>query len=106
MPSFYLYWGMERRAAMTIKFICLYWLLINLCGYLVMKIDKDRARRHAYRISEKKLWTIAILFGALGMTAGMNQFRHKTKHAAFKVGLPLLAVVELIVFIFILKELA
>ncbi|MCT2343053.1 DUF1294 domain-containing protein [Niallia taxi] len=91
---------------MTIQIICIYWLLINLSGYFVMKIDKDRARRHAYRISEKQLWTVAFLFGALGMTLGMKQFRHKTKHTAFKVGLPMLAIVETVVLLYILNELA
>lgn len=71
-----------------------------------MRIDKQRAKKHQYRISEKTLWTIAFLFGALGLYMGMIMFRHKTKHTTFKVGLPLLALLELVVVIFLLYVLA
>jgi uncharacterized membrane protein YsdA (DUF1294 family) len=42
------------------------------------------------------LWLVAIFGGAVGTTAGMQMFRHKTKHMSFKVGFPLLAVAEVI----------
>lgn len=60
-----------------------------------MGSDKNRAIKHLYRISEKKLWMIAILFGAIGMYAGMLSFRHKTKHTSFKYGLPILSILEI-----------
>lgn len=60
-----------------------------------MMIDKKRAIKHQYRISERTLWTIAIFFGALGLYIGMKNFRHKTKHATFKYGLPALTLLEL-----------
>ncbi|WP_400242724.1 DUF1294 domain-containing protein [Niallia sp. JL1B1071] len=73
----------------------IYLVLINILGYLFMRIDKKRAIKHQYRISERTLWTIAILFGALGLYIGMKTFRHKTKHATFKYGLPVLTLLEL-----------
>lgn len=72
------------------------YIIMNLIGLIVMKIDKDRAKRHQYRISEKTLWLIAVFGGAVGTTAGMQLFRHKTRHLNFKIGFPLLAVVEVI----------
>jgi uncharacterized membrane protein YsdA (DUF1294 family) len=42
------------------------------------------------------LWLIALFGGAVGTTAGMQLYRHKTKHANFKIGFPLLAVAEVI----------
>lgn len=59
-----------------------------------MMIDKKRAIKHQYRISERTLWTIAIFFGALGLYIGMKNFRHKTKHTSFKYGLPFLSIIE------------
>ncbi|TFE01158.1 DUF1294 domain-containing protein [Jeotgalibacillus salarius] len=59
-----------------------------------MKIDKKRARNDEYRISEKTLWVIALLGGALGSWAGMNVFRHKTKHLTFRVGMPVLVILH------------
>lgn len=75
-------------------FVLIYLVLINILGFLFMMIDKKRAINHQYRISERTLWTIAILFGALGLYIGMKKFRHKTKHGTFKYGLPFLSILE------------
>jgi uncharacterized membrane protein YsdA (DUF1294 family) len=72
------------------------YIIMNLIGLFVMKIDKDRAKNHQYRISEKTLWLVALFGGAVGTTAGMQLFRHKTKHVNFKIGFPILAVAEVI----------
>ncbi|KGM44902.1 DUF1294 domain-containing protein [Neobacillus niacini] len=69
---------------------------MNLIGMIVMKVDKERAKKHQYRISEKTLWLIALFGGAVGTTLGMQLFRHKTKHLSFKVGFPFLAAAEII----------
>ena len=61
--------------------------------------DKKRAKRHQYRISERTLWLVAIFGGAIGTTAGMQVYRHKTKHTSFKFGFPILAIIEFIIFI-------
>jgi uncharacterized membrane protein YsdA (DUF1294 family) len=74
--------------------LILLYLGMNLAGLLMMASDKQRARKGKYRISERQLWTVALLGGAAGMTAGMQMFRHKTKHAQFKWGLPALAVIH------------
>lgn len=75
----------------------IYILLMNIIGFFIMMADKRKAVNQQYRISEKNLWTVAVLFGAAGMTVGMNMFRHKTKHAQFKIGLPLLTAVQLVI---------
>lgn len=60
----------------------------------MMGIDKSRARRKAWRISEKALFTCAFIGGSLGMTAGMYAFRHKTRHWYFRFGLPAILLVQ------------
>ena len=87
---------------METKTLIIYYLLMNVIGFFIMKIDKTRAIRHEYRISEKTLWGMALLGGAVGTTLGMQMFRHKTKHLSFKVGFPVLAVIELILVLFLL----
>ncbi|WP_110927177.1 DUF1294 domain-containing protein [Bacillus massiliglaciei] len=76
------------------KFILLYAVIMNAAAFAAMGIDKKRARNGQYRISEKTLWTLAVLGGAIGGYAGMKQFRHKTKHVSFKWGFPALAIIE------------
>lgn len=77
------------------------YLIINIIGVVLMKVDKQRAIKHKYRIPEKTLWLTALCGGAVGTTIGMQIFRHKTKHLSFKIGFPFLAVVEVILFIYL-----
>jgi uncharacterized membrane protein YsdA (DUF1294 family) len=71
-----------------------------------MWVDKKRAIKHQYRIRERTLWLTAFIGGAVGTTAGMQLFRHKTKHVSFKWGFPLLAAVEVILFFYIMIKAA
>ena len=59
-----------------------------------MGIDKRRARRGGWRIREKTLFIIALLFGSIGILAGMYVFRHKTKHLSFSIGIPTIMVLQ------------
>ena len=79
------------------KFILYYLLIINALGLLFMLIDKQKAKRNAWRIPEATLLTIAALGGSIGCIAGMYLFRHKTKHLKFTVGLPLLIILNFVV---------
>ena len=61
----------------------------------LMAADKAKARRGAWRISERTLFVFALLGGAVGGTAGMVLFRHKTRHLSFRLVFPLLAAAQL-----------
>lgn len=74
--------------------LLLYLLLLNLTGFLIMGIDKRRARRHMWRISEKTLFFTALLGGSVGTLAGMYAFRHKTRHWYFVIGMPLILILQ------------
>lgn len=78
------------------------YFIMNIIGLFIMGADKKRAQKHQYRISERTLWMVAILGGAVGTTAGMQLYRHKTKHTSFKIGFPFLAGIELILLIMFL----
>ena len=85
------------------KIVVIYFILVNLIGFLMMGIDKSRAKRKAWRISEKALFTCAFIGGSFGMTAGMYTFRHKTRHWYFKYGLPAVLLVQVVLMSFIIK---
>lgn len=68
-----------------------------------MGIDKDRAKRGAWRIPEKTLFVCALLGGSFGTTLGMSAFRHKTKHWYFKYGMPLIFVIQVVLINYITK---
>lgn len=75
--------------------IILYIFIINLIGFLLMFIDKKRAIKHEWRISELSLITTAIIGGSIGSYIGMKYFRHKTKHAKFSYGIPLIIIIQM-----------
>lgn len=64
--------------------------------FAMMGIDKTLAKRGAWRIPERTLFLIAVLGGALGGIIGMYFFRHKTRHASFKAGFPVLLIVNIV----------
>lgn len=67
-----------------------------------MYYDKKRAIKKQWRISEAALITIAIIGGSIGEYLGMQNFRHKTKHLKFKIGIPIIIMVQIIFCIFYL----
>lgn len=73
----------------------LYLLAVNLAAFALMGMDKRRARRGAWRISERALFLPALLGGALGGVLGMRTFHHKTRHWYFRWGFPLLLALQL-----------
>ena len=61
-----------------------YFLLVNVWLFILMGIDKKRAQRNQWRISEKSLLLLGLAGGGLGGLLGMKRYRHKTKRATFK----------------------
>ncbi|MDX8359340.1 MULTISPECIES: DUF1294 domain-containing protein [Bacillaceae] len=86
-------------------FLLLY-VILNLVGYVVMYIDKRKAKQQKWRISEKSLWYTALVGGAFGLWIGMYRHRHKTKHKMFTIGLPIVATAHLLIFASILVVLS
>ena len=73
-----------------------YLLLINLIAFVLMGLDKGRARRGQWRVSEKALFLPAILGGSVGAVLGMRLFHHKTRHWYFRYGLPALLLLQVL----------
>lgn len=71
--------------------IAVYLIIMNVIGFIIMGIDKRRAIKKGWRISERTLLLIAFIGGGIGSLVGMRSFRHKTKHLKFKILLPLSA---------------
>lgn len=80
--------------------IIIYFVVINIIGFLIMYIDKQKAKRGAWRIPEKTIFIITALGGGIGSIAGMYAFRHKTQKIQFVVGLPFITILEIILAIY------
>lgn len=81
----------------------LYLLAVNLAAFFLMGADKHKARRGGWRVPEKTLFLPAVLGGALGGILGMRVFHHKTRHWYFRLGFPLLLILQIALAIWFLS---
>ena len=72
------------------KLLLYYLLIINAAGFLLMLVDKWKAKKNRWRVRESTLLLVAALGGSVGSLAGMYLFRHKTLHLKFTLGIPLI----------------
>lgn len=77
--------------------LCLYLLIVNAAGLLIMLADKEKAKKHLWRIPESTLLTVAALGGSIGCYAGMRLFHHKTRKPKFYIGIPVIFAVQVLV---------
>jgi uncharacterized membrane protein YsdA (DUF1294 family) len=76
------------------KLFILYLVLINVVTFLLYGIDKDRARKDQWRIPESRLILFAALGGSIGAFLGMHVWHHKTNHAKFTIGVPVIFLLQ------------
>ena len=82
-------------------FALIYLAVINVVTFFLYGIDKLKAKRSKWRISEATLLWLSVLGGSLGAWLGMKAWHHKTQHAKFKYGLPLILFLQLAFAIFL-----
>ena len=76
--------------------IILYYLLaVNIATFFLYGIDKYKAKKNQWRISEATLLTMAAIGGSIGAWAGMRLWHHKTMHKKFKYGIPLIIIMQI-----------
>lgn len=78
-----------------------YILVINIFSLIIMYIDKNNARKHAWRVAETSLISLGLLGGSIGLLIGMYLLRHKTKHLKFTLGIPMTLLVNLLLYVLI-----
>lgn len=86
-----------------VKLLAYYIVFINLLGIILMFLDKRKAVKNRWRISENTLMFTALIGGSLGCLIGMYTFRHKTKHKKFTIGIPVLLIANILCIMMIIK---
>ena len=84
------------------KLLFIYLSVINALGFLLMLVDKWKARKNRWRIPEATLMAVAALGGSAGSLLGMYLVHHKTQHLKFTLGIPLILAVQVVIAVWIL----
>ena len=79
-------------------------IIINLITFLLYGIDKLKAKKGKWRISEDTLLLLAVIGGSIGAWLGIKIWHHKTLHKKFKYGIPLIIFAQIVVAIYMFKE--
>ena len=81
--------------------IAAYLLAINAVAFIVYGIDKYKARKAKWRISEATLLSLAVIGGSIGAWTGMRVWRHKTMHKKFKYGIPAILLIQIVLMAYL-----
>ena len=85
------------------EIIC-YLLAVNIATFLLYGIDKYKAKKGKWRISEATLLTMATIGGSIGAWAGMRLWHHKTMHKKFKYGIPVIIILQVALAVYLLTN--
>ena len=81
-----------------------YLFVVNLISFILYGIDKYKAKKNIWRISEATLLTMAVIGGSVGAWAGMRIWHHKTMHRKFKYGIPLIIILQVALVVCLLTN--
>lgn len=83
----------------AITLIIIYLVVINFMSFIMMGLDKYKAKKRAWRIPESTLFVLALIGGSVGSIAGMHLFHHKTRHWYFLYGMPAILIIQILIVI-------
>jgi len=90
----------------TLRSCLAYFLLaINAVTFIVYGIDKYKAKKAKWRISEATLIMLAFLGGCIGAWLGMKVWHHKTMHKKFKYGIPAIMLMQIALMAYFAQQL-
>ena len=78
-----------------------YLLAVNIASFLLYGIDKYKAKKGKWRVSEATLLMMAVIGGSIGAWAGMRLWHHKTMHKKFKYGIPIIIIMQIAVCVYL-----
>lgn len=84
--------------------ILLYLFFINIYGFTIMYLDKQRSIKKRWRVPEKRFFIVSLLLGSLGTYLGMIICHHKTKHWYFKYGIPMILIAQALIGYYLLNK--
>ena len=81
-----------------------YLLAVNIATFFLYGIDKYKAKKGRWRISEATLLMMAVIGGSIGAWSGMRLWHHKTMHKKFKYGIPIIIILQVVLAVYLLTN--
>ena len=78
-----------------------YLLAINIVSFFLYGIDKYKAKKGRWRISEATLLMMAVIGGSIGAWVGMRLWHHKTMHKKFKYSIPIIIILQISLVVYL-----
>ena len=75
--------------------LIIYLAAVNVVTFFMYGIDKLKAKRSKWRISEAALLWMAVIGGSIGAWLGIKIWHHKTMHKKFKYGVPAIIILQI-----------
>ena len=76
------------------RVLTIYIIAVSLLTLILFGLDKWKAIHGKWRIRESTLLGLSFIGGAAGGLAGMYLFRHKIRKMRFRIGVPLMLLVQ------------
>lgn len=86
------------------KYIITIVILLNIFGFVLVLLDKYKAKNRLWRIPERSFFLLSILGGSVGVYIGLLTFKHKTRHWYFMTIIPLIIIAQLVFIYFLTKK--
>lgn len=86
------------------KLLLIYLAIVNVLAFLLMLIDKQKAKKNRWRIRESTLLGVSFIGGSLGGLLGMHLLRHKTLHKRFAIGIPLMFIAHVALLLYLFTD--
>ena len=80
-----------------------YLVIINIVTFLAFAYDKYRAKKGGWRIKNIFLLGLSFIGGSLGGLLGMSLTRHKSKKSYYRLGLPLMVLMQVLILVYFMN---
>jgi uncharacterized membrane protein YsdA (DUF1294 family) len=89
---------------MMVIYLLNFLVIINIIAFIVYGIDKLKAKKGKWRITEATLLLLAIIGGSIGAWCGVKVWHHKTLHKKFRYGIPLIIALQTAMVLYLYQD--
>ncbi len=86
------------------NFIIILLLVLNIFGFILVSLDKFKAKNKLWRIPERSFFLLSILGGSIGVYIGLFLFHHKTRNWYFMTFIPFIILAQTVFIYYLVNK--